>query len=215
MEYQKIVDGFRGIPTGNICDSNERLGSMSYAIQALDRSFAVTGRAMTVSCHPGDNLTIHKAIYEAQPGVVLVIDCHGYMDAGCFGEMFAISCRKKGIAGVVIDGACRDKNGLIEMGFPVFSRGTCPNGTTKEIPGKINHPILCGGRRVEPDDIIVGDCDGVVVIEKAQAESVLERAKAKLLFEESVLAPNLAKGRTTVELMGLAQKLDLDGGDKT
>lgn len=210
LQYQEIVDGFRGIPTGNICDSNERRGSMTAAIQGLHRKFTMVGRAMTVKCHPGDNLTIHKAIYLAEPGSVLVIDCDGYTHAGCFGEMFAISCQKKGIVGVVIDGACRDKNGLIERNFPVFCRGTCPNGTTKALLGEINVPIVCGGMKVAPDDIIIADCDGVVVIEKEKAEAVLEKSKMKFSFEEEILGPQLAQGKTTVELMGLAAKLGLE-----
>lgn len=210
MHYQEIVEAFRGIPTGNVCDSNERRGSMTPAIQPLDRKFTMTGRAMTVRCHPGDNLTIHKAICLAKPGDVLVIDCAGYVDAGCFGEMFAISCRRRGVEGVVIDGACRDKNALIEMNFPVYSRAVCPNGTTKEILGEINVPVICGGLRVEPGDIITADCDGVVVIEQEKAEAVLEKSKKKLNFEETVLGPQLAEGKTTVELMGLAGKLGME-----
>lgn len=210
LQYEKIVDAFQGIPTGNICDSNERRGSMTSAITGLNRKFAVTGRAMTVRCHPGDNLTIHKAIHQARPGAVLVIDCGGFVEAGCFGEMFAISCRNRGIRGVVIDGACRDKNALIDMNFPVYSRAVCPNGTTKEILGQIDVPIVCGGIPVEPDDIVVADCDGVVVIPRAKAEEVLEKAQKKLEFEETILGPQLAKGKTTVELMGLAKKLGLE-----
>ena len=210
MQYQEIVEAFRKIPTGNVCDSNERRGAMSSAITPLDRHFTMTGRAMTVRCHPGDNLTIHKAICLARPGDVLVIDCGGFTEAGCFGEMFAISCRKRGIAGVVIDGACRDKNAIIDMNYPVYSRAVCPNGTTKEILGEINVPVICGGLRVEPDDIVTADCDGVVVIEKAKAEAVLEKSQKKLNFEETILGPQLAEGKTTVELMGLAEKLGME-----
>ena len=127
-----IASAFKGIPTGNICDMNGREGSMDAAIKPLDYHFEMAGYAMTVTCVPGDNLTIHRAIAEAKPGVVLVIQCQGYLQAGVFGELFATSCRARGIAGVVIDGACRDKRDIIEMNYPVFARGVCPNGTLKE-----------------------------------------------------------------------------------
>lgn len=196
---------FDGIPTGNVCDSNGRIGAMDPGIQALDRNMAVAGRAFTVQCTPGDNLTVHKAVLEAQPGDVLVVDCAGYMNAGGFGELLATACRVRGILGIVIDGACRDKNELIEMNFPTFVRGTCPNGTVKEFCGRTNIPMVCGGLLVKPGDVIIGDCDGVVVIPQEKAEEVLEKSKAKKAFEDDVRA-KLETGITTAELFNLYGK---------
>ncbi len=200
-----IASEFKGIPTGNICDMNNREGSMDSGIKPLHYQFELTGYAMTVTCLPGDNLTIHRAIAEAKPGVVLVINCRGFLEAGVFGELFATSCRARGIAGVVIDGACRDKKDLIDMNYPVFSRGVCPNGTLKETCGEINTVIECGGRVVAPGDIIVGDADGVVVIPQARAETILKKAQAKKA-KETELKVLLAQGRTTAELMGFSKK---------
>lgn len=200
-----IASAFKGIPTGNICDMNGREGSMDAAIKPLDYHFEMAGYAMTVTCVPGDNLTIHRAIAEAKPGVVLVIQCQGYLQAGVFGELFATSCRARGIAGVVIDGACRDKRDIIEMNYPVFARGVCPNGTLKETCGTIDEVIECGGRIVHPGDIIVGDADGVVVIPKERGEEVLEKSQGKKKKEDE-LKVLLQQGQTTAELMGFAKK---------
>lgn len=200
-----IASLFKGIPTGNICDSNNREGSMNEEIKPLHYKFEVTGYAMTVTCVPGDNLTIHKAITEAKPGSVLVIDCKGYTGAGVFGELFATSCKAHGIEGVVIDGACRDKKDIIEMNFPVFSRGVNPNGTLKETCGEINSVIECGGRIVKPGDIIVGDADGIVVIPQEKAKEVLEKSQAKKVKEDE-LKVSLVQGKTTAELMGFDKK---------
>lgn len=196
---------FVGIPTGNVCDSNGLLGSMDSGVQALDRNMTVVGRAFTVECPPGDNLTIHKAILEAQPGDVLVVNCQGFLHAGCFGELMATACVVKGIAGVVIDGACRDKNDLIEMNFPTFVRATCPNGTVKETCGKTNVPVVCGGLTVNPGDVIVGDCDGLVVIPQEKAEEVLEKSKLKKA-KEAEIRQKLQQGITTAELFNLTPK---------
>lgn len=200
-----IANLFIGIPTGNICDSNDREGSMDASIKPLHRRFQLAGYAMTVRCVPGDNLTIHKAIAEAKPGSVLVIDCNGYTGAGVFGELFATSCIARGIRGVVIDGACRDKNDLVDMNFPVFSKGVNPNGTLKETCGDINSIIECGGRIVKPGDIIIGDGDGVVVVPQEKAEEILQKSQAKKAKEDE-LKILLAQGKTTAELMGFNKK---------
>ena len=203
-----LAEKFLGIPTGNICDSNGLTGSMCAEITPLSMNMAMAGRALTVKCVPGDNLTIHKAIVLAPPGSILVVDCDGYTGAGVFGELFATSCQARKIASIVIDGACRDKLDLVEMNFPVFCRGVNPNGTRKESLGAINEPIQCGGLLVNPGDIIIGDADGVVVIAADKAEDVLEKSLLKKA-KETDLKPLLAEGKTTVELLGLATKCKL------
>lgn len=204
-----LAKEFLGIPTGNICDMNGLEGAMAANMMPLHYKMKVAGPAMTVECQPGDNLTIHKAIALADPGAVLVITCKGYTDRGVFGELFATSCVARGIAGVVIDGACRDKEDLIDMNFPVFSLGVNPNGTRKEVCGEISCPIVCAGISVNPGDIIVGDADGVVCIKKEDAADVLQKAQAKK-EKEAELKPLLAAGKTTVELLGFWKKLGME-----
>lgn len=203
------VKEFIGIPTGNICDCNGLTGSMDAAIMPMDLHMEMAGYAMTVKCAPQDNLTLHKAIALAEPGTVIVLDCGGYTGCGIFGELFATSCKARGIAGIVIDGACRDRIDLIEMNFPTFARGVNPNGSRKEVLGTINEPITCGGVLVNPGDIVIGDADGVVVLPKEKAAEVLEKAKAKKQ-KESELKPLLAQGKTTVELLGFAKKCGME-----
>lgn len=197
---------FQGIPTGNIADSQGFRGVMDAGIQPLDRKMQVVGRALTCACAAGDNLTIHKAVVMAQPGDVLVVSCGGYLNCGVFGEMLAISCRAKGIAGIIIDGSCRDSLELIEMDFPTYVRGVNPNGTIKETCGAVNGKILCGGVWVNGGDIIAADADGVVVIKPDEAAEVLKKASAKKV-RESELRPLLAAGKTTAELLGLIDKI--------
>lgn len=201
-----IYNGFLGIPTGNICDAYHGKGAMAPYIQPLDRHMGVCGRALTVACAAGDNLTIHKAILEAKPGDVLVINCGGYTHAGAFGEMLGICCAAHGIRGVVLDGACRDKNELIDMGFPTFTKAVNPQGTIKETCGAVGGTVVCGGVQVHAGDVIVGDCDGVVVISPEDAEQVLQAALAKKKREDE-MRPLLVAGHTTAELLGLMDKI--------
>jgi len=203
-----IAEKFKGIPTGNIADNQGFRGVMDAGIQPLDRHMSVAGRALTCACAAGDNLTIHKAVLMAQPGDVLVVSCGGYVNAGVFGEMLAVCCRARGIAGVIIDGSCRDSLELIEMGFPTYTRGVNPNGTIKETCGEVNGRILCGGVWVEGGDIIVGDADGVVVVKADEAETVLKLASAKKAKEDT-LRPQFAAGKSTAELLGLMDKIKM------
>ena len=99
------------LPTGNIADSNTyspRQGVMHSSIKPIDPMSHILGRAVTARCFPGDNLALHQAIYTANAGDVLVLDCHGYTEAGHFGYIMALACKVRGIAGVIIDGSCRD-----------------------------------------------------------------------------------------------------------
>jgi 4-hydroxy-4-methyl-2-oxoglutarate aldolase len=193
---------FSELPTGNICDANGKSGNMDAALKPISPKFKLAGPAVTVSCPPGDNLTIHKAILVAPRGSVLVIDGRAYTGAGYFGEIMALACRERGLAGVVIDGACRDADDLEEIGFPVFCRGLNPGGTAKASLGTINQIIQCGGMGVRPGDIIVGDRDGVVVIPREKAGFVLEQARV-IAEREIKVKELLREGKTTVEILGL------------
>ena len=135
--------------------------------------------SVTVQCYPGDNLALHQGIYAAAPGDVLVLDCHGYTESGHFGDIMALACKVRGIAGVIIDGSCRDAEDIKKLGLPVFVRGLNPAGTVKASIGKVNVPVLCGGVTVRPGDLIIGDCDGVVVVAKEHEEEVYYNSKKK------------------------------------
>ncbi len=199
---QNTLEKLSMLPTGNVADNNTlaaRQGVMDSGIKPLDPKSHVVGRAVTVKCQPGDNLAIHQGIYAAQPGDVLVCDLHGYDQGGHFGDIMALACKVRGLAGVVLDGSCRDTEDIREMGFPVFSRGVNPSGTVKASLGQINVPITCGGIEVHPGDIILGDCDGVVVVPREYEDSVFEKALAKYEKEQHIVA-ELLSGKTTLEI---------------
>ncbi len=178
------IEQFRKFPTGNVCDANGKAGNMDSGIKPIGIHSKLVGPAVTVRAFPGDNLLYFKAIEEATPGSVLVIDGRGYISAGAMGDMMVTACIAKGIAGVVLDGACRDANDIEESGFPFFTRGLNPGGTVKESVGPLNTTIQCGGVVVCPGDLIVGDRDGVVVVSQANAHDVLARAQA--IFDKEI-----------------------------
>lgn len=167
-------------PPSIFSDMNDRRGALHGRIAALRPGMKLAGPALTVEVRPGDNLMIHAAMMLAKPGDVLVIDGKGDQTAALMGTIMLTACKKLGIAGVVIDGAVRDSNEIAEMGYPVFSVGTNPNGPTKNVPGRIGHPISIGGVTVRSGDFIVADCDGVVAIEKEKVESLLAPAQEKV-----------------------------------
>lgn len=198
---------FKQLPTGNVCDANGKSGNMSSAIKPIDKKSKMVGTAVTVRVQPGDNLLLHKAIYEAQPGTVLVIDAHGYTEAGPFGDIMVTACQMQGIAGVIIDGACRDAEEIEEKGFPFFTRALNPGGTVKESLGAINGVIQCGGVIVRPGDIIVGDRDGVVVVPQEKAREVLQAAQA--IFDKEIkIKEMLSQGKTTLEIFGFDRLIE-------
>lgn len=163
-----------------LADVNGRRGALHGRISPVSPTMKVAGPAITVDVRPGDNLMVHAAMAIAQPGDVLVIDGKGDQTSALMGAIMMNQCKVMGLAGVIVDGAVRDVEELRELGFPVFSFGSNPNGPTKAVSGRVNWPVTVGGVSVKPGDLIVGDADGVVVIEREKAASLLAPAAKKL-----------------------------------
>jgi 4-hydroxy-4-methyl-2-oxoglutarate aldolase len=181
-------------------------GALDSAIKPLDPDTVLAGRALTVSSAPADNLAIQYAATIARPGDVLVVDAKGYREAGAWGDVLTAFAQHRGIAGLVIDGAVRDRRAIVEANFPVFARGLSIKGTGKFAPGGVNVPISCGGAAVRPGDVVVGDADGVVIVDGGAIEEVLARSEAREA-KELAFRKSFAEGRTPLELMGLQERL--------
>lgn len=181
---RELVEEFRGLPVANIADEMNRLFCVDARIKPLNHT-PLLGTAFTVKAKVGDNLMFHKAIDMAQPGDVIVVDVQGDLTNSLTGEIMMRLAAKRGLAGVVVDGAVRDADALREMEFSVYAAGVTPKGPYKEGPGEINVPVSCGGVVVFPGDILVGDGDGIVVISPKDAPAVLEKAKKKLAQEHA------------------------------
>ena len=165
-----------------LADVAGRRGTLD-RVAPLAPAMKLAGPAFTVEVRPGDNLMIHAAMSMAKPGDVLVIDGKGDTSCALMGALMINACKVLQLGGLVIDGAVRDTDELRELGFPVFAVGANPNGPTKFIPGRINWPISAGGVAVSPGDLVVGDADGVVVVEREKAASLLPLAAKKVADE--------------------------------
>jgi 4-hydroxy-4-methyl-2-oxoglutarate aldolase len=171
-----------------LADVAGRRGTLNGRIAPVSPEMKCAGPALTIEVRPGDNLMIHTAMTMAKPGDVLVIDGKGDRTCALMGAIMINACKQLKLGGVVIDAAIRDSLELRELGFPVFAVGANPNGPTKFVPGRINWPISCGGIAVAPGDLIVGDADGVVVIEREKAASLLDAAQKKVDDETARIA---------------------------
>ncbi|OZI63642.1 methyltransferase [Bordetella genomosp. 11] len=186
-----------------LADVAGRRGALHGRIRPLHPSMKLAGAAFTVEVRPGDNLMIHAAISLARPGDVLVIDGKGDLSSALMGTIMMTACKQLGLAGVVMDGAARDSLEIIEMDYPVFAAGTNPNGPTKNIGGRIGHPVTVGGVTVHPGDFIIGDNDGVVVVERDKIEGLLPAADKKVKDEAARIAA-IKGGDTAAKWLGSA-----------
>jgi regulator of RNase E activity RraA len=159
----------------------------------------LVGSAVTAWCEPADYGPVHHAIAVAEPGDVIVVAAGGRHDAAMIGELLSGAARRKGIAGVVVDGAVRDVNTLAQWpDFPVFACWTTPRGPSSMERGSVNDTVIFGGVPVSPFDIMIGDDDGLVVVPQALAAKTLDLCLAHVAAEKTWEAA-LARGDTTIE----------------
>lgn len=158
------------------------------------------GRALPVTAASGDNLPLHWAVAEAEPGDVLVVDAGG-SEHGYWGEVLAVSAQARGIAGLVIDGGVRDVARLAALDFPTFSTCVAIRGTTKQWPGRVGTPVSLRGRQVCRGDIVVADADGIAVVPKDALARVAQAAQERT-DKETVVMAELRAGALTLDLYG-------------
>ncbi|HVA93570.1 MAG TPA: 4-carboxy-4-hydroxy-2-oxoadipate aldolase/oxaloacetate decarboxylase [Candidatus Dormibacteraeota bacterium] len=196
--------GEHGVAT--VHEAQGRTGLMLPYMRPIYREARIAGPAVTVFCHASDNLMIHAAIEVCRPGDVLVVTTQSESSDGMFGELLATSCRAHGITGLIIDAGVRDVADLTAMTFPVFSKAISSQGTVKESAGSVNIDVVCAGALVHPGDIIVGDIDGVVVVQRQDAAEVVRRSEERLA-KETRNRERLRSGELGLDMYGLRAKL--------
>lgn len=181
------------LSTGLLSDAQGKTSAMDHGIQGHSATKAMAGRAFTVRVHTADILMVGKAVSECPPHQVLVIDGHGERNTALWGSIITVAARRKGLAGVVIDGAIRDSAEIRADPLPVFCRAVVPNAGGAEYAGEIGIPVQCGGLVVNPGDWVVGDEDGVAVVPSERLEAALAAAEA-LRDVERALAAEVERG---------------------
>ena len=205
-----VVESLGRLGVATVHEAQGRIGLMQPYMRPLWRGARIAGSAVTALCHPGDNWMIHVAVEVLRPGDVLIVACSSESTDGGFGELLATSLKARGAKGVVLDIGCRDAHEIAEMRFPLWSRAISAKGTVKATIGSVNVPVVCAGVQVHPGDVVVADDDGVVIVRRADAETVVKAGEEREKKEAASRA-RLEKGELGLDIYGMRKALEDKG----
>lgn len=201
------VRGLQAAGCATVHEAQGRTGFVGTTFRPIQVDVRLAGSAVTVSCHPGDNLMIHAAVEWCEPGDILVVTNTAPSTHGMFGELLATSLAHRGVTGLVIDAGVRDTSELRRMGFPAWSQHVSCQGTVKASPGSVNVPVVLGGVLVEPGDVVVADDDGVVVVPRQTSDLILDACLEREAKEAATRA-RLADGELGIDMYRLRPLLE-------
>ena len=185
-----------------VYEASGREGLIDVPLFQIIPNSRVAGAARTVLCGQDDNLMVHAAIEQIQPGEVLVLTMPEPAPVALIGELLATQVKVKKAAGLLVDASVRDVSELIELGLPIWSHFIRVKGATKTKIGELNVTVTVGGMQIAPRDVVVMDMDGAVCIKQARVDDVL-KASEERLEKEATLRKKLLAGQISYDLHGL------------
>lgn len=200
LKHSAIIRQLRKLGTAALSDALGKSGALDHDMRCFSAAPKMAGPACTVRVHTADNLMVAAALSECPAGYVLVIDGQGELNTALWGELMTLAALRKGLAGVVIDGAVRDSRSISRSRLPVFARAIVPNAGGAEYVAEVNLPVQCGGQVVHFGDWIVGDEDGVVVIPAARLSDTVSTA-ARIIAAEKKIEQAIRRGADLGELL--------------